>query len=148
MSDSVERWLWITPEIAANLTTGALKYSSELARAVAATGVEVTMVGVVRQVGPERRSLPAADSVIYETIDASFRPPWQSLGSSLPNQSFACSVPAVRSAGRSSCSTHVEWNVVVIDGLQAAWVTPALEQRPTRRSDRLPRAQPREQHAT
>lgn len=128
MSDSVERWLWITPEIAGNLTTGALKYSSELARAVAATGVEVTMVGVIRPVDDRTTPVPVVDSVSYESIDASFQPPWRSLASSLPNQSFACSVPAVRRRVQQLLEQD-EWNVVVIDGLQAAWVTPALEQR-------------------
>jgi glycosyltransferase involved in cell wall biosynthesis len=129
MSDSVERWLWITPEIAGNLTTGALKYSSELARAVAASGIEVTMVGVIRPAEGRISALPPADRLCYESVDASFRPPWRSLGSTLPNQSFACSVPAVRSRVQQLLEQD-EWNVVVIDGLQAAWVTPLLEQRP------------------
>lgn len=126
--DRAQRWLWITPEFSAELTTGALKYSHGLARAVAERGVEVTMVGVSRQAlaRPDVRS--PVDSVRYETVDASFRRPWRSLGSSLPNQSFACSVPAVRSRVENLLDRG-GWDVVVIDGLQAAWVTPKLNQR-------------------
>lgn len=127
-SDMVERWLWITPEIADDLTTGALKYSSGLADAVAESDVEVTMVGVIRQALGRVEVPPSAGSVHYEAVEASFRRPWQSLGSSLPNQSFACSVPAVRSRVEHLLEQGV-WDVVVIDGLQAAWVTPLLEQR-------------------
>lgn len=127
--DSIGRWLWITPEIADDLSTGALKYSHGLAGAVAESGVEVTMVGIAGQGanGVRADDLPAT-SVRYEAVDASFRRPWQSLGSSLPNQSFACSAPAVRSRVEHLVE-HGAWDVVVIDGLQAAWVTPLLERR-------------------
>ncbi len=126
--DSAERWLWITPEIADDLTTGALKYSLGLARAVAECGIAVTMVGVVRQPLVRTNLSPSVGSVRYETVHASFRRPWQSLGSSLPNQSFACSVPAVRSRVEELLGQG-GWDVVVIDGLQAAWATALLEQR-------------------
>jgi polysaccharide biosynthesis protein PslH len=48
--------------------------------------------------------------------------------SSLPNQSFACSVSAIRSRVEELLEQG-GWDVVVVDGLQAAWVTPLLEQR-------------------
>jgi glycosyltransferase involved in cell wall biosynthesis len=123
-----ERWLWITPEIADDLATGALKYSLGLATAVAEHGVDVTIVGIVRN-----RTSPTAPAVStgvvrYETVPASFRSPWQSLGSSLPNQAAACSVPAVRSRVESLLDRG-GWDVVVIDGLQAAWATSLLERR-------------------
>jgi glycosyltransferase involved in cell wall biosynthesis len=123
-----KRWLWITPEIAEELGTGALKYSHGLANAIAASGVEVTMVGAVRH-STTRTSADASPSPIrYEMVEASFRNPWQSLVSSLPNQSFACSVPDVRSrVGK--LLEHGGWDVILIDGLQAAWATRLLEQR-------------------
>jgi glycosyltransferase involved in cell wall biosynthesis len=122
------RWLWITPEISDDLTTGALKYSHELARAIAERGVEVTMVGAGRQPPARSGSARSAGSVRYEMVHASFRRPWQSLGSSLPNQSFACSVRAVRSRVQRLVDRG-GWDVIAIDGLQAAWVTPMLERR-------------------
>jgi polysaccharide biosynthesis protein PslH len=127
--DTVERWLWITPEIADDLSTGALKYSHGLAGAVAETGVEVTMVGVTRPgtSGVDEDRSPAGP-VRYEAVSAPFRRPWQSLRSSLPNQSYACSAPAVRSRVEHLLE-HGAWDVVVIDGLQAAWVTPLFDQR-------------------
>jgi polysaccharide biosynthesis protein PslH len=126
--DRTERWLWITPEIADDLGTGALKYSHGLASAVAECGVEVTMVGVARPTPTRTGGPPAERAIRYETVDASFRRPWQSLGSSLPNQSFACSVPAVRARVEQLVEAG-GWDVVVIDGLQAAWATPLLEHR-------------------
>jgi polysaccharide biosynthesis protein PslH len=126
-SDTVERWLWITAEITDDLSTGALKYSHGLARAVAESGVEVTMAGVTRHPVSRLDVHAPAGSVRNETVDASFRRPWQSLRSSLPNQSFACSVPGIRS--RVEHLLDDEWDVVVIDALQAAWVTPLLEAR-------------------
>ena len=126
--DAPERWLWITPEIADELATGALKYSFGLADAVAATGVELTMVGVARPAEGRRSVRTPTGSTHFETVEASFRPPWKSLGSLLPNQSFACSAPAVRSrVDEVLAGGH--WDVIVIDGLQAAWVTPLLERR-------------------
>ncbi len=126
--DRSERWLWITPEIADNLSTGALKYSHGLAGAVADCGVEITMVGALRQAGAPMDGRGMTGSVRYEPVSAKFRRPWQSLGSRLPNQSFACSVPAVRSSVERLLDSG-DWDVVVIDGLQAAWVTPHLERR-------------------
>lgn len=125
---STERWLWITPEIADDLSTGALKYSHGLVTAVAEQGVEVTMVGAIRQPVFRTDVDPAPGSVRFETVEATFRRPWRSLGSSLPNQSFACSVPTVRSRVERLVGSS-RWDVIVIDGLQAAWVTALLEQR-------------------
>jgi glycosyltransferase involved in cell wall biosynthesis len=123
------RWLWITPEIAGELATGALKYSFGLAEAVAAVGVEVTMVGIAGPAGEDGRVRRPVDSMHLDSVESSFRPPWQSLRSLLPNQSFACSPPAVRSRVELAFARG-DWDVVVIDGLQAAWVTPLLERRP------------------
>jgi polysaccharide biosynthesis protein PslH len=126
--EATTRWLWVTPEIADELATGALKYSFGLADAVAAMGVEVTVVGILRPSENGGSDPTPTGSMHFETVDATFRRPWQSLGSSLPNQSFACSVPAVRSRVEEILDRG-GWDVVVIDGLQAAWVTPLLEQR-------------------
>lgn len=138
------RWLWITPEITDDLSTGALKYSHGLATAIAASGVELTMVGVAREAtarpldavddtaddtGDESTGHPMRRPIRCETVHASFRPPWRSLVSTLPNQAVACSVPAVRATVRQLLDDG-EWDVIVIDGLQAAWVTPLLERRP------------------
>ena len=126
--DAAARWLWITPEIADELATGALKYSFGLAEAVAAAGVDVTMVGIASPAEGHQSVRPPTGSMHFEAVDASLRRPWQSLGSLLPNQSVACSPPVVRSRVESVLEQG-GWDVVVVDGLQAAWVTPLLERR-------------------
>lgn len=129
-SDTARRWLWITPEITDELTTGALRYSRCLADAVAKSGVDVTLVGNVRTPGSTSSTTSGEALTHIETVEATFRRPWMSLGSRLPNQAFACSAPAVRSRVRGLIAEGA-WDVIVIDGLQAAWVTPLLEKRST-----------------
>ena len=109
-----ERWLWITPEIRDDLSTGALMYSMQLARAVARADVQVTLVGI----GP---SVAAYDGITAITIDDGLRGGIRSLLSPWPNLAYACATPMV--SVRVAALLEQRWDAVVIDGLQAAWAT-------------------------
>lgn len=116
-----QRWLWVTPRISSTLATGALRYSYDLASAVASQGVSVTMVGVADPADPA----PTGSDLVYERVVGRFRPPWRSLLSALPNQAFACRIDPFVSKVRSLLETQ-SWDVVVIDGLQVAWMESEL----------------------
>lgn len=119
------RWLWITPRITATLSTGALTYSIELARAVARAGPDVTIVGLV---APGETPPPAEPRLHVDGVEGEPRPAWRSLVSTLPNQAVAGSVPALRRRV-SELLDEDRWDVVVVDGLQAAWVARELARR-------------------
>lgn len=117
------RWLWITPEISGELSTGALVYSMRLAQAVAGLGVELTMVGTGHDTaeafgdpdgGIDRRTVPRAG-----------RAAWRSVVSPLPNQAHAKASAEFRAEVRALLDA-CGWDVVVVDGMQVAWVAPLL----------------------
>lgn len=114
------RWLWITPEVRDDLSTGALVYSLQLARAVARTGTDVTIVGI----GGAVEQHPGITAI---TVDVELRGGLRSVFSSLPNLAYACSPAAVRE--RVTELLGQRWDVVVIDGLQAGWCTEVVASR-------------------
>ena len=115
-----QRWLWVTPAVTDQRSTGALVYSLSLADAVAAQGVDVTVVGLgsdpvdPHDVGPT-----------YIAVDAPVRPGWRRLATLLPNQTAATSVRSFRT--RAEDLLRERWDVVVVDGMQTAWVASMLE---------------------
>ncbi|MFK8025112.1 MAG: glycosyltransferase [Ilumatobacter sp.] len=113
-SDPGSRWLWITPEIRDDQSTGALVYSMGLARAVVAAGIDVTMVGVG---GGE----DCPEGVTCELIAGDLRGGWRSLASPLPNLAYATRLDAF--VERVEALLQEPWDVVVVDGLQVAWAT-------------------------
>lgn len=106
------RWLWITPEVRDDLSTGALVYSLQLARAVARTGTHVTIVGIGGDVETH-------EGITAITVDEELRGGVRSLLSPLPNLAYSCSPHAVRE--RVTQLLGQRWDAVVIDGLQAGW---------------------------
>ena len=121
------RWLWVTPRISSTLATGALRYSHDLAAAIAAEGNSVTMLGVIAPDDPLPTATPAG--VTYEGVVGEFRPRWRSMLSALPNQASACRVQSFVTRVRTSLASG-EWDVIVVDGLQVGWMEAEL-----RRSD-------------
>lgn len=123
----MSRWLWLTPEIAGTLSTGALLYSHETIRAMGREGIDVEVVGLSTD-GPA----PArTDGVVFKPVPGRLRPPWRSVVSSLPNQAAACALPQLRRA-ITEAVVDTPWDAIVVDGLRMAWVQPLLDQeRPT-----------------
>jgi len=113
------RWLWVTPSVTAHRSTGALVYSLSLAEAIAEHGVDVTCIGLGPDAADSRGEGPTLISV-----DASVRPGWQRVASLLPNQTAATSVPSFRTRVEALLSER--WDVVVVDGMQTAWVASKL----------------------
>ncbi|MEM9562778.1 MAG: glycosyltransferase [Actinomycetota bacterium] len=116
--DRRPRWLWVSAEVADELTTGLLVYSAGLAGAVARAGVDVTMVAI----GP-----PSAtrDAVTLHAVDGSLRGGAASLVSPLPNLSYASATPAMRRAVEKLIERG-GWDAIVIDHLQVAWLIDLL----------------------
>ena len=114
MSESAQRWLWITAELPGEMMTGRLVYSGNLIAELAAQGVDLTVVG--------HGDPSDADSglLTWQTVDGELRGGWRSLLSPLPNLAFACAGDAMRSAVERLLSQS--WDVIVIDHLQVAWV--------------------------
>jgi glycosyltransferase involved in cell wall biosynthesis len=108
------RWLWITPEVRDVASTGALVYSMGLARAVAATPVQMTMIGVGAGVAP-------IDGIDLDLIPGELRGGWRSLISPLPNLAYATRLDDF--VARVDAKLRESWDVVVIDGLQVAWAS-------------------------
>lgn len=111
---TASRWLWITPEIRDELTTGALVYSMNLARAIADEGVAMTMVGIGSELAP-------SNGIERITIDGELRGGWRSILSTLPNLAYACALDSF--VERVRALLDEPWDVVVVDGLQAAWAS-------------------------
>lgn len=114
------RWLWVTPAVTQQRSTGALVYSLSLADAVAEQGVEVTCVGLGSDGGAPRGGGPD-----YLAVDAPVRPGWQRLATMYPNQTAATSVRPFRA--RVEALLEARWDVVVVDGMQTAWVASLLD---------------------
>lgn len=119
MTDT-DRWLWVTAELPAQLSTGRLVYSGRLAEAVADEGVAVTMVGL----GSEPQAHPG---ITWRSVGTELRGGRRSLLSPLPNLAYACAVPEARAAIGELLDSP--WDAVVIDHLQAAWAMPLVEER-------------------
>ena len=116
-------WLWVTPRISSTLATGALRYSHDLAAAIAAEGHSVTMVGVAAPDDPP----PIATEVglTYRRVIGEFRSRWRSIWSSLPNQASACRIDPLVTQVRNLLASD-EWEVIVVDGLQVGWMEAEL----------------------
>lgn len=113
------RWLWVTPAVTDQRSTGALVYSLALVDAVAEQGPAVTCVGLGSVATPHRNGGPT-----YVSVDAPIRPGWRRLLALYPNQTAATSVRAFRS--RVEMLLREQWDVVVVDGMQTAWVASLL----------------------
>lgn len=118
-----ERWLWITPRVSTTLATGALTYSLGLVRAVASSGVHVTVVGLADPSEPD--ALSAEPELRVEAVVGEPRPAWRSLVSTMPNQAVAGATPELRGRVADLLASQA-WDVVVVDGLQVGWVTPLV----------------------
>ena len=116
------RWLWITAEVSGEMSTGRLVYSTRLVEALADHDVDVTVVGL----GAAAAAADLHGSIDWQLVDEPLRGGWRSLLSVLPNLSFACGVAAMRA--RVAELLTEEWDVVVVDHLQAAWAVDALEE--------------------
>lgn len=116
------RWLWISGQVTATPTTGLLVYSSSLAKAVADTGIDITMIGIGD--GPVVRP-----PINVQHVPGTLRAGPASVASKLPNLSYACATPAMRESVKELLANG-PWDAVVIDHLQTAWV-----------ADLVPRAQ-------
>jgi hypothetical protein len=95
---------------------GKLLYSAGLTEALAATGAQVVGVGLVRESDP--RPLPATQTR-WHAVEAPRRGRIRSLGSRYPSMTHATvglrpAVAALLAGG--------EWDVVVVDHLETAWV--------------------------
>ncbi len=110
----------MTPAVTHQRSTGALVYSLSLADAVAEHGVDVTCVGLGSDGGAPRGSGPD-----YLAVEASVRPGWQRLATTYPNQTAATSVRPFRA--RVEALLAERWDVVVVDGMQTAWVASLID---------------------
>ncbi|MEL6892514.1 MAG: glycosyltransferase [Actinomycetota bacterium] len=116
--NGTERWLWLTPEIRPELSTGALVYSFGLAHAIAQSeGVSMHIVGI----GTAAPDAPAGADVTYEPVAAELRGGVRSVASTLPNLAYATHVDSF--VGRVRERLTQPWDVVVVDGLQMAWAS-------------------------
>lgn len=119
---ATQRWLWVTPAVADRRSTGALVYSLSLVDAVAEHGVDMTCIGLGSDADARNDVGPT-----YIAVDSPVRPGWQRLATTHPNQTAATSV---RSFGaRIEALLRERWDVVVVDGMQTAWVASRLDSR-------------------
>ena len=117
---AAQRWLWVTPAVTDQRSTGALVYSLSLADALSEHNVDVTCIGL----GSDAPA-PLSDGPTYLAVDAPVRPGWQRVASLQPNQTAATSVRSFRS--RVKALLRERWDVVVVDGMQTAWVASRLD---------------------
>ena len=108
------RWLWLSAELPGDLDTGLKVYSNGLTRALAERGCAVTVVG------HGSRPDDAAEAIEWIEVDAELRTGLRSVASRLPNLSYAAAGPEMRAAIEAQFER--EWDVVVLDHLQMAWV--------------------------
>lgn len=107
-----QRWLWLTAELPGASDTGRLVYSGGLIRALADSGVEMTVVGF-------GAPPPDVAHVDWRAVPGSTRGGVASIASSLPNLAYACSSATMRRAVGEALAER--WDVVVIDHLQMGW---------------------------
>ncbi|MEM7271502.1 MAG: glycosyltransferase [Actinomycetota bacterium] len=107
------RWLWISAEVAVTEKTGLLVYSAGLSGALAASGIDITVVAL----GPA--GVTRAD-VDLRVVPGELQGGWRSMLSSLPNVSYACATPELRAAIAELLASE-RWDAVVFDHLQVGW---------------------------
>ena len=132
------RCLWVSGDVPHPPTHGKFVYSAGLSEALAGAGVEVVGVGLEH---PSDRSDPAT-LVSWHAVAASRRGRLASIPSRLPSMAFA-TTPLRDSVRALLAGGH--WDAVVIDHLETGWVADLVPAR--RATDRVHRAQPREQRA-
>jgi glycosyltransferase involved in cell wall biosynthesis len=125
------RGLWLARELPFPQDAGDKIYSANLAKALAETGIDLTLVGI-RPAGDP--SIPSDWPINWNVVPGEARPTMRSLISTMPLVAASYSTPEYRR--RIAELTEDDWDFVVIDQYGLGWALPLIKSRI--KSDKLP----------
>lgn len=129
------RCLWITWTYPFPERDGQRLYTSHLIDSLAMAGASIDVLCFASE-EPERVPPEKHVAVRWHTVPRESRPSWLSPLSSLPNLANRCATHAMRRQ-LDRLLREARWDVIVLDGLSAAWALPAIERLPMQRRPRL-----------